>query len=371
LHSTQRHNEADSGLYVYVPFKGDGEFVARLSGLTPSGHSQRGMASLMVRESLSRGARMMQLEVAQNGANSGLWRSFRADRATPGKDVKVLLAPGIYRSRLPIPGRDEVAQKRIFVIEGAKQNGKTGGVIFSGSEEWKPSTWNDEGSGVYSRSWTQNWGGKNLSDRREMIFLTAPGGTMQRLSPVLTADWKSAPGTFMVDEDKDTIRFRLPADWDAARFNTALVEVPTHENKLVNFGDENARPDDNLVLRNLVFQHSASNVAVQLNWWAAPPSPNRNWMLEDVTMRHNVGLGFSINHVRDLPCDASAATTMVWETGPLPPRGRSSTPLLNAMVGVRVQIASGMRSKTFTFTTRRFHKTEETRFATITSPKTC
>ena len=298
-----KNNQVDSGQYAYVPLAGDGEVVARLSNLTPSEHSKQVAAALVVREALSSGARMMELEVAQKGDNSGLWRGYRADRASPGKSVKVLLAPGVYRSGMWIPERDEVAQNKVFVVEGARQNGQTGGVIISGSEEWAPATWKDEGNGVYSRAWTRNWGGDKLEDRREMIFLTPrggamPSGAMQRLTPVLLADWKSAPGTFTVDEANDLIRFRLPAGWDAARLNKALVEVATRDGHLLAFGNFNSRSDDNLVLRNLVFQHSAGS-AVQLNWWPEPQSPCRNWILEDITMRHNAGEGYRLNHLRD------------------------------------------------------------------------
>ena len=264
-----RNNWTDSGQYAYVPFSGDGEVVARLAKLTPSEHSKQVSAALAVREALSPGARMMELEVAEKGQNSGLWRGFRADRATSGKNVKVLLLPGVYRSGMWLPERDEVAQDKVFVVEGARQNGQTGGVIISGSEEWKAATWKDEGNSVYSREWKQNWGGAKLEDRREMIFLTAPGGAMQRLKPVLLADWKSMPGTFAVDEANDVIRLRLPDGWDVPRFNPSLVEVATRDGHLLAFGNYNSRSDDNLVLRNLVFEHSAGS-ALQLNWWPEP-----------------------------------------------------------------------------------------------------
>jgi hypothetical protein len=92
---------------------------------------------------------------------------------------------------------------------------------------------------------------------------------------------------------------RLPDGWDAARWNAARIEVATRNDYLLGYGTYNSRPDDNLVLRNLVFQHCAGNTTVQLNWWVEPTSPNRNWLLEDLTFRHNAGEGYRINHLRD------------------------------------------------------------------------
>jgi hypothetical protein len=299
LDATGRNNWEDNGWFTYVTMQGDGEFTARLSDLTPSTHSKSVSASLMLRDSLLVGARMIEAKVANKGDNSGLWSGFRTDRETSGQDVRVVLTPGIYRTELRLPERDLVAQNRTLVVEGAKVGGQTGGAVISGSQEWKPADWKDEGNGVYSHSWTRNWGGKELRDRREMVFLTAPGGAMQRLQAVLLADWKSAPGTFAVDEEKDRLMLRLPEGWDAAKWNNALVEVATHDGYLLGFGTMNSRADDNIVLRNLVFQHNAGHGTVQMNWWPEPKAPARNWLLEDITIRQNVGEGFRLNHLRD------------------------------------------------------------------------
>jgi hypothetical protein len=231
-----QNNWEDNGQFSYIEMPGDGDFVARLTSLTPSTDSGIVSAALVVRDSLLSGARMMELEASIKGENSGLWRGFRGDRATPGQDVKVVLVPGIYRSELRLPERDIVAQNRIFAVEGARTNGQTGNVVFSGSEEWKSDTWKDEGNGVYSHPWTKNWGGKTIAERREMVFLTPPGGAMQRLSQVLGGDWKSAPGTFMVDEERDLLMLRLPQGWDAARWRAARIEVATREGHLLAFG---------------------------------------------------------------------------------------------------------------------------------------
>jgi hypothetical protein len=200
---------------------------------------------------------------------------------------------------LRLPERDNVAQSRILAVEGAKVNGQSGQVVISGSQEWKPAAWTREGEGVYSHEWTRNWGGKSLSERREMVFLTAAGGAMQRLQPVLAAEWKGAPGTFTVDEEKKRLTLRLPAGWDAAKWNGSLVEVATHDGYLLGFGVTNSRADDNFVLRNLTFQHNAGHGTVQMNWWPEPKAPARNWLLEDITIRHNAGEGFRLNHMRD------------------------------------------------------------------------
>jgi hypothetical protein len=87
------NNWEDNGQFSYVAMSGDGEFVARLTALTPSADSGNVSAALVLRDSLLSGARMMELEVAIKGQNSGLWRGFRADRATAGQDVKVVLTP--------------------------------------------------------------------------------------------------------------------------------------------------------------------------------------------------------------------------------------------------------------------------------------
>jgi hypothetical protein len=200
IDSNTTNNWEDSGQFTYLPLSGDGDVTVRLARLTPSEHSKSVSAALMVREKLSPGAKMMELEVAIKGDNSGLWRGFRTERATPGRDVKVLLAPGTYRGGMWLPERDEIAQNRVFAVEGVKVNGQAGQVIFSGSEEWNATTWKDEGNGVYSHEWKQDWGGDKLSDRRELVFLTPQGGAMQRLNGVMPADWKAAPGSFTVNE---------------------------------------------------------------------------------------------------------------------------------------------------------------------------
>ncbi|HLL88240.1 MAG TPA: PA14 domain-containing protein, partial [Tepidisphaeraceae bacterium] len=379
----------DSGSFLYVKVSGDTEVVARVTSMTRSpSNGKKASAAVVIRDGLTPGARKMELELNQYDSSGtekrDVWQGWRADKATAGKDTKVVLLPGTYRrtSTMSLPDRDEVARNKTFVIEGQNSNG-TGNVIISGSnaDNWAASGWtafdlNGDGTidandkGVYYRSgWNNNWffngaaSDATTGNRREMLFLTKSGGSAVRLTQKMLENWSYSSykytyngytalttsnidtalpaGSFAVNElgtDSsdasmsvstpsgsttfkaiydanahgygNTVFMRLPSGISDSEFfsndgntgNDTSVELPAFNDSLIrNGGSYNMKSPggNNLVFRNLVFQHSAANNAVQLGDWTQPMTPPQNWKIEDVTFRNNAQGAFSIDHLRN------------------------------------------------------------------------
>ena len=189
--------------------------------------------------------------------------------------TKISIFPGTYREQLLVTGGDQ-PNNTVLVIEG-KEPGK---VIISGSDPFVPSEWTSLGNGLYSHDWQYDFGNYDgdqgsenpkglLGHRREMVFING-----KRLTPMILEDYKYTPkpkgdyggqgswefksylgtgvltpGTFGVAErDENKIYIKLA---DSIDFNSAKIEVAVRENTLI------ARKN-NLVVRNLVFQHAAT-----------------------------------------------------------------------------------------------------------------
>jgi hypothetical protein len=256
----------------------------RLKGLGVGAHIDESKVVTVVRVDPSHAA----AGDDQPGTREAPVRTIRAglrlalEKLRAGVPTKLSLAAGIYREDAGVVIFEGAARETLFVIEGAP-DGRT---IWSGSDEWPGATWEDIGAGVFARSWphafghyTPEWGVKNyLGQRAEMMFLdghplrqrlievydyTAKGNAVEfervkqayRLREVLDPRAALTPGTFGVAERDDSGKwanriFARPENPDA--FRRGRVEVAVRR-QLVAFGDK-----ENLVLRNLVFQHAAS-----------------------------------------------------------------------------------------------------------------
>ena len=212
--------------------------------------------------------------------------------------TKIVIGPGVYREKDPTTRiisrhwRDD-QRDAVLVIEGTKR----GDVIISGSEDrsggWRPVP---DHPGLYSKPWPHRWGlGENqyyerfgviieaLGNRREMIWLNG-----QRLTPVLIEKYKwHDPDGRAKRDDPDGLANNNPGEWKAIglasldaikpgmfgvtekeennpqiyihppegiNLNKAKVEIAMEDSLLrINWRR-------NVVIRNLVFQHSNSGV---------------------------------------------------------------------------------------------------------------
>jgi len=308
VYSHSSSNWHDNGQLAYLPVDGDCTISVRLRNLGAAPQTKAALATLTLREKLTPGARMVSLEIlSHDGFNAPfeIWQGWRDNLSTPGRDVRISIGPGVYRltSPIEIPDRDEAARNRVLAIEGQEQGGGKGRVVVSGSqvEGWQAPTWLRQADGSYTHSWTNKWGGTRIDDRHELIFVTPPGGTPVRLTQVMLSDWKAAPDTFTVDEAAQALRIALPAGMNQASFASATLEVATFNDWLLLSGVycAEAGPGDNLLLKNLVFEHCAGNVALQLNDWCEPNVADRNIKLEDVVVRDNARMGAVLDHIRD------------------------------------------------------------------------
>jgi hypothetical protein len=86
-----------------------------------------------------------------------------------------------------------------------------------------------------------------------------------------------------------------------------------------------------------------------MNWWPEPKAPARNWLLEDITIQHNAGEGFRLNHLRDFTL---RRVRSVDNGGPEPLHrleGRSSTAPSTATDCASRPTPSGTRCRTSTW----------------------
>jgi parallel beta-helix repeat protein len=174
-----------------------------------------------------------------------------------GTNVRILFYPGVYRDVL-INGQENlrpfwgIPNNGATLLLAAKQKGTA---IFSGSDVW--TGWTNEGNGLWSKAWPYNWGAPGAGDdttpgapdvpelaaRRELVFVAGA-----RLTQVLNKT-TLRDGSFHVDEAANKLTLKLRAGLNP---NTATTEVATRENLLYIWNR------DNITLRGLVFQHSAS-----------------------------------------------------------------------------------------------------------------
>ncbi|MEL7237999.1 MAG: right-handed parallel beta-helix repeat-containing protein, partial [Planctomycetota bacterium] len=208
-----------------------------------------------------------------------------------GEGVRISIAPGIYREgNFNIPGSKEPGPQRsaTLVIEGDA----TGEVVITGADDWTGG-WVElaDAPGIYARAWPHKFGLGDQTWARWNFLLTAANSRSevvavdgQLMMPVdlelyrwvdpdgavsledvdtgenVPGEWKLAgrrsptvlePGTFGVDEQAEMIYVCPPEGVDP---NETLVEVAVRQSLLDIYDREN------LVLRNLTFQHCASYV---------------------------------------------------------------------------------------------------------------
>ena len=295
------------------------------------------------------------LHVSKNGSDSNLGTSsqpfltinqaFSVARAklAQGEGVKINIAPGTYRESLGHQRfTEEKEQQALFIIEGAVPDQ----VIISGSDIFAPHTWKHLGKGVYEHDWPYDFGnwttshGRHnppaiLGHRAELVFLNGEplkqiilekynythNGSDKQSVGTWTYQGFNQPlstlteGTFGVaerDENGNKIYIKLPSGVD---FNQALIEVATRPNLMVFFSKSN------LVVRNLVLQHTANHV------YALRPKPlfdhplgvidlqrnSKNIYLDRVSLLWNNGQALYLNGLENVTVRQSSFNYNGWK----------------------------------------------------------
>lgn len=255
-----------------------------------------------------------------------------------GESTKIVIHPGLYREgEIVFDGNKLGSQAKdaLLVIEGTEK----GQVILSGSEEWRPDTWQQVGS-YYQRDWPYNFGNeggawgkhgpkKVIAHRSEMVFVNG-----KLLKQVLlekydytwpdSFDGKGSheyigledpqnvlkPNTFgVVERDENTNKiYTKPAD--GVDFANAKIEVAT-KRFIFQFVDM-----DNVVLRNLSFQHTANKLASDTigaavtfgPWWQAENKfIGSNILIEDCDFRWNNSNGLTLQGLKNVTLRRNSA----------------------------------------------------------------
>jgi hypothetical protein len=269
-----------------------------------------------------------------NGSASAPYRTIQRglNRANQFNAVevgaKVLVAPGTYRegaigaaTAITFPSPATAAP---IILEGAGWNpaapANTGDVIITGSEPW--TGWTAVGDGTWTKAWPYDWGlspdngAPNVPEvfrRYEMVHVN--GATYYQVtgpSDPRRANVRPGDGCFWVDEVNDLITVAPPSGF--GDLNSALVEVSVRRRLVHHFRTQSATSPTNIVLRNLVFQHSGSGynrAAVQLQNVIGAH-------LEDCVFRDNKNIGLTgggINSVatfRRLLASGNAEMGFTW-----------------------------------------------------------
>lgn len=182
----------------------------------------------------------------EDGSSANPWNTLAEGfdwlNANGSLNAKLIIANGLYREgSLSLSGRSGIA-----VIEGESR----GGVIISGSDVW--TGWTADGNN-WHKPWTNDWGlgsidypgdpETELGRRLEMVF---QDGILLR--QVLTLA-EMADGTYYVDEVADRLYVRPFAAADPA---AVTLEVSVRPHLFFMYAN------DDVVFRNLTFQHAAS-----------------------------------------------------------------------------------------------------------------
>lgn len=188
------------------------------------------------------------------------------------KGTRVVLLPGVYRTiMMPVWTHDGSAP---IVIEAAEY----GEAIVKGSDVW--TDWSCDGS-TCTHEWRYNWGVAanpwpddvdigSLARRRELVVVNG-----QNLEQVRTAG-DLFPGSFVVDEDANTITARLPDDVSPS---SATFEVGVRPRLM----DTLSWP--HVMVRGVVFEHSVPEFIT------AGLLVGTDTTLVDVTVRNNGQIG--------------------------------------------------------------------------------
>jgi hypothetical protein len=195
-----------------------------------------------------------------------------------GTPTRITIHPGTYREAVDELSFDEPGLKDTLLVIEASDPATT---VWSGSDLFSKEVWRDEGDGLYSANWAHDFGNfaypweakEVLAHRSEMVFVNGeplrqvlleqydyePGGTVW-VSNVGTWTYRGfvspqtlSKGEFGVaerDENGNRIYLRLPA---GTTLHGANVEIAVRKRLLSLLGK------NNVVLRNLTFQHVANH----------------------------------------------------------------------------------------------------------------
>ena len=249
-----------------------------------------------------------------------------------GEGTKIVIHPGVYREgELVIDGKSlgSASRDALLIIEGTEK----GQVILSGSEIWQPDTWQMVQRGgmvYYQHDWPYDFGNNGggwgkygpkqvIAHRSEMVFING-----QPLKQVLLEKYDYTwPNTFVgkgkhkyigFDDPKDVLK---PDTFGVAEldengnkiyirpqegidFSQAKIEIATKPFLLRLFHMEN------IVLRNLSFQHSNGVIgipgaAVMFGpWYGENKFRGSNILIEDCDFRWNNGRGLSLIHCKNV-----------------------------------------------------------------------
>lgn len=275
-----------------------------------------------------------------------------------GKGVRVAVAAGTYRLtterqmlHAPEQGLQNMANAAIDLTDWTPQGrdavlvieGVGGQAVLSGAEAWEPSQWTlvDPDKRIYSHPWTDDWGFHHAGyyfwndlrlHRRELVLLNGKRMDMAILEDYTFADpqgrvydtignvireeklegkpaytyvgWRGIeqlkPGEYGVAERNDhpggdRLYLRLPEGMST--LEGASVEVGRTRTIMMINGK------NNLVLRNLTFQHCASHfndyfgkAPIDTGDWLSPKDTH-NWLIEDCVFRQNNGMGLRFHNV--------------------------------------------------------------------------
>ena len=252
-----------------------------------------------------------------------------------GEGTKIIIHPGIYREgELVINGQDlePQGQDALLVIQGSEK----GKVIISGSEVWQLNTWDLVQVGdvaYYQHDWHYDFGnhggpwGKHgpkevIGHRSEMVFVNG-----KPLKQVLLENYHYTwPDSFDGTGTHEYIGFNKPEDVLKPNY-FGVAELDKNGNKiyiqpengvdLANSKIEVATKrfifqfvhKNNVVLRNLNFQHTASSLSVDETgaavifgpWWYNDKGfVGSNILIENCDFRWNNSLGLSLQGVKQL-----------------------------------------------------------------------
>jgi hypothetical protein len=203
-----------------------------------------------------------------------------------GIPTKLSIRAGTYREEIEDIRFSGAALDTLFVIEGAGK-GKT---IWSGTDVWAPSQWEDIGKGVFAHDWPYDWGNrvphfgpkKTIGQRSELVFLdgkllnqviledydfvvkgTLVGGAGGRPTEHIYKGVTSPldalrPGTYGVCERDDSGAFAnriFVKPKNPATFAKATVEVGVRPSCFVLHDKKNA------VIRGITFQRTVGQQA--------------------------------------------------------------------------------------------------------------
>ncbi len=223
-------------------------------------------------------------------------------RNTQNLATRIVVNPGVYRESLDITGGQTTAP---LTIEAAT----TGSTVISGSDLL--TGWRYDGNGIYSHSWTYNFGTcavpngwpsfGTIGRRTEMIFVNGTPLTQVLSQSAVTTK------SFYVNESGNVIYMKPPT---GTNMSTAKVETAVRPVILSISGRSN------VVLRGVVLEHArtcvnksgsiitgGSNImvdhvqAVWNNWGGLLISGSTNVTVQNSVFSYNGGVGFLGNRI--------------------------------------------------------------------------